>query len=1128
MTSSPTRKHYIMKLRNSITLLLLTALTVTAALCSCVDDYFADKGRTGLAPGTPVELTLGVSMPATGTSVSASSRANPNTELNRQIYDLYLMFFDEEPGSDTYGKLKTKFYFSSIDASTETQCDPEYSTNGSALIVRTGLGTGKIRHIHTTAGRTKIVGLANISTKGSSNIISSLGNVTTYADLEAIMVSTIGQNGQPDFESELSLMSGFYCDNDETHTAEHSTLCSVLHDNERGNVDINSEHLPGTVWLTPLQAKVNFIIDGNGSRGGTFELQSWQVYNLPGQTPLFCKGYPESNSPAEDGADDFTPVDTKPLTAPLITTIYPYSNTDGYFGEDKLDVENLFAFSFFPADNHPGRAKHPITSYEQRAAWEGSNGTQAVAPDKKTFTNAPDGATYVVLRGRYRGQSYVTESFGGKPVEKYVDADVSYTVFLGHNSGNNGENHDYEDFNTHRNINYTYIVRIKGVNDISVEVNAADERRPDAEGNISILDTSTETLDCHFEQRVVSFSREQIRQAIKDHNFRMIVDEPVFAINRANYRYFLVDKQGEYMLDNLGNRIVGEDNESANAIKYMQWVQFYRHTDDEIGRSYIPYTDAKRKDKLMNVKEFMAHLVDFANEAPGDTTAFFTVYFDEYVYLDEHGNQVHPVTGESVPWKRLVSNTGVRTFSMMGSTRFSADHNSSYSTTGTSFQQRQMQTIYNPNAAGLERAWATECIEEKIYPDIPADANGSGGIPYTYYNSAADPERGATIYGRQNCWRTITNGDTLRRRTIDYLFDPMTGYMKHSENVCRYIECMSRNRDLNGNGVIDREEFRWYMPSIEQLHLLYIGREGLAPEVQLYNPDIERKYFFVHSNGKLTYPLKHYISSSRRKLWSEEGSSDGTVNFNNNSPGNRLPMLYMRCVRDLGTDAVRDPGIPWNISTSSASADARFQSIYEVIDGEAAGNRQHVMCRIRLSYINNGATRNIAEKRERPGIVTTFTDSNKPVYEFEVADTLLTGVNFKDELPNAEASPQRSTRCQELGNGWRMPTFAELIIMQWAGKLAPSGNMGSRTRSHYNYHQVQQGEFYKFSGWLHFYAGGKFTVLDDKKSSDYIGNVRCVRDYMRDDELNNDSNDENTDNASSSGKPARRVRRMRR
>ncbi len=1088
-----------MKLRKINILLLLAAIYALLA-SSCTDDFFDEDGRGGLAPGTPVELTLGLSVPQPAAAVSNPSRANPTTEINRQIYDLFLFLFDEEEGA-TKGQLKSKFYFPSISSAQYTQCDPTLSSNGSALIERSTLGSGHIRHLHTTAGRTRIVGLANVSVKGSANILQQLTEIRTLEELQQIMVSTIDrQSGLPDIESELSVMSGYYCEEGSHSGADGYTPCIASADSHNGCVDIRSAALPGKVWLTPLQSKVRFVVDGNGTLGGKFELQSWQVYNLPGQTPLICPG-------------STVMTDIRPTRSRLKTTIYPYEAPDGenLFGEEEIDADHVYAFAFFPADNHPGAPKNEIDSYAGRASWTGwESQTGTVEPDSKTYANAPDNATYVVLRGHYSGKSLITDAADAEPTEKDVDADVTYTVFLGHNSAT-----DFTDFNTYRNTNYTYVVRVKGVNQISVEVNTGHDRRPDAEGNISVVDSRTEVLDCHFEQRVIHISRRQVLDAITNRTFRVIVDEPVLGKQQATYNFFRLNDDGEYATDADGNRIIAGEHDPENALPFMDWVEVYRHAPNEASRSYIPYTRPKHNNQLKDVRGFMTDLYDFAlaGEDP-EEEAVYTLFFNEYVYIDE-------ATGnEDVSWKRLVSQVNRRSLTLLGSTKFSTDHNSSYSTAGTRFEQTQMQTIYNPDAPGLERAWAVENIEEDIV--MHNDARYSY-IPYEYYAGINGPNA-VTRYGRQNCWRAFASNSG---NMFSNLVDTITGLIiKRSDNKTAYTECMNRNRDLNGNGQIDNEEMRWYIPSIEQYQLLYVGRAALSPETQLYNPSIESKNFIIH-NGNTTYKFKHYMSSSNQKMWSEEGCSTESMVFNSNQIKHNVGKIYIRCVRDLGTDAARSTNIPWNIYDSRYMNDetcinARFQSVYEIVEGATNTGSENIAARIDITYLTPTATRTTAEMRERPGAVNTFSTSNNPFHTIEVANTTFQNVYMDDYFSAVEGELIGDTQCSQLGQGWRLPTITEIAVMRWAKSSLVPGSTASRTRSYFQSAGIHQDGWWGIPGWIHIMGNYNNFALENNHNF----NVRCVRDYTGN---HIDDDDENTDDTPSvSNKPARRARRVRR
>ena len=77
--------------------------------------------------------------------------------------------------------------------------------------------------------------------------------------------------------------------------------------------------------------------------------------------------------------------------------------------------------------------------------------TNTYTDDVKSFDNAPDNSSYIVIRGNYKKGTTIGE--------------VSYTIHFG-NFSNTGS---LEDFNIRRNYSYKYKVKVNGVEDIKVE-----------------------------------------------------------------------------------------------------------------------------------------------------------------------------------------------------------------------------------------------------------------------------------------------------------------------------------------------------------------------------------------------------------------------------------------------------------------------------------------------------------------------------------------------------------------------------------------------------------------------------------------------------------------------------------
>lgn len=112
---------------------------------------------------------------------------------------------------------------------------------------------------------------------------------------------------------------------------------------------------------------------------------------------------------------------------------------------------------------------------------------------KKTFVNAPENATYVVIHGKYQGGDYA--------------GDLSYTVHLGDFSKHPA------DFSVAANSNYEYTLTIKGVNNFIAESQKNGDD-PGSEGVVIFKGTDILEVDCHYEARVMKFSMSELNQII--------------------------------------------------------------------------------------------------------------------------------------------------------------------------------------------------------------------------------------------------------------------------------------------------------------------------------------------------------------------------------------------------------------------------------------------------------------------------------------------------------------------------------------------------------------------------------------------------------------------------------------
>lgn len=86
-------------------------------------------------------------------------------------------------------------------------------------------------------------------------------------------------------------------------------------------------------------------------------------------------------------------------------------------------------------------------------------------------------------------------------MELQTSADVTYTVHLGKT---------VSDFASERNKNYTYDVKVNGVENIVWEVVSGDEeRQPGAEGSV-VRSAQNVLLDAHYETKCVTFYKDEL------------------------------------------------------------------------------------------------------------------------------------------------------------------------------------------------------------------------------------------------------------------------------------------------------------------------------------------------------------------------------------------------------------------------------------------------------------------------------------------------------------------------------------------------------------------------------------------------------------------------------------------
>lgn len=229
--------------------------------------------------------------------------------------------------------------------------------------------------------------------------------------------------------------------------------------------------------LSRMDAKINFNIS---TEACDFKLQSYEVHNAPKKGYLIWKYYLSEGGSINEKST-------------LFDKDAAHADDDFFKTEIEYGESNPTQFTFHIAEN----LKRPITFFDNKKF---DNKKEKEKEKLKTrekhnldtdetynFINAPKRATYIILKGVLTKEN---SSIGP------IVADVSYIIHLGfkneNNSASSWENYNgnINDYITRRNYEYTYNVKIKGVNDIIAEVTSNNDM-PQAEGII----TSKENID---------------------------------------------------------------------------------------------------------------------------------------------------------------------------------------------------------------------------------------------------------------------------------------------------------------------------------------------------------------------------------------------------------------------------------------------------------------------------------------------------------------------------------------------------------------------------------------------------------------------------------------------------------
>ncbi len=724
-------------------------------------------------------------------------------------------------------------------------------------------------------------------------------------------------------------------------------MCGQLQ-NEEDNTDIvvSEEgvlvNATQPIELERVDARITFNVDVDASvnryTNMTFTPKYYRVENIPQGTYLVPRDNDDYAATMENGY------------ASMQTAGKEY-----YFDEAKREDGERAYFEFYLLENRRQPTEEQrITTQKKDASYSDASSLYALREKRKqtegqvdgtkpgqeyvpgNFIFAPENSTYVTIRG--------TLSF--EDGNDFYNADVTYTIHLGStgnktDDGDNWSNNEelVNNYDIRRNTHYTYNVTITGVESMRVEVQDDKETRPGVEGDVIKAGGEVVDLDSHYGRAKFSLTRRDIKAGLS-----WAISTPfqrgLKVFDRSNYTVNGTENGAvETDYTNLENREGLKTNLSLNDYR---WVQFainqkciLTSTNQAVPPTafakypgYQAYSSTNLSDKapafggdgyhysgetaiyssdvvLYDVNQLLNYLfieankndsrlfLDDSGNVSNDDNAEVTItaFIDEFVYK-YNPNYVYYETPDAIQegdpdltlWKQVVNGDNRMLHICVKGASYSPDGNTSWAESVITFSQRPIYTFYDPDS-DVSTAWGTEYKNESADENLPATSSALNNISWDEDNNTFDD-------GRKNTVNVLSKLTGLKWTDVLYLDEGEYGRLKDGYKSV-WFACLGRNRDLDGDNIVDMNEIRWYLASVDQLTDIFIA-EAAVPNAKLYSKNATSE----------SVPLEHVISSTYNTvsttmspwiIWAEEGASRGNLGHE----GENGPYTY-RCLRNLG------------------------------------------------------------------------------------------------------------------------------------------------------------------------------------------------------------------------------------
>lgn len=1056
---------------------------LTMMLGSCRDDSFL------YVKDCPEGEEASISLTFNAPEREQYTRSSLSADHDNQVNSLWLGIYNANSG-----KCTTNLYIA----------DGEYGFNGNT-------GTHNditLKGIPTVSGESRIVVVANpdnhsgrkLGDTSNSDLTTLLENAKTWDDYLNISVEIDESAGETASvqtplisDTRALVMSGSFVPSDyDNHDPNQTWSNDML--NQTVSIYPGNSTLGGKVHLRRLLSHITFNIVPEGNIVD-IEPISWQVNNVPVYSWMHERtnygNYGQTQSEiinATNAGDAITPeyADNNNYKPSLIHTATDFSK-EAITGD--ANGRNRYSFDFWMNENkREGLAT--CDNYQKRELEYGGAIGNLTDPDptgtgnsnmsgvfvsltdknvtlnnKATYVDIPCVVTYIVDTDNDNSGAGTGINI---PIGAKRTAQMTYRVHLGYVGGANARP---EDFNSYRNSNYTYNIKIRSLKNVVVEAFRQGDNQPGGFGTVTDVTDMYYDLDAHYNVFNIYLTEDEL----KTFSFSMVSYENGI----AHEIHGGLDK---------GSNIPASTDPNY---KYYSWIELLPTTGSDVLKEYPGVGDTN-----------LLHLGDFIPNADGtasQTAGYYTVFVNEYAYETSSDESQTPA------WRGYVNQPN-RNVWINVTEHISTDGASTYYQAKYAFSQKSIQSYYSTAASfGNTSALGMEHENENFGMNIRWTNRTSWSVGTTGGDNSRvlDNENGrwnawlfanSSGYGAGGTWNnavdftkpqivnniTNTNQDlssiypdrdisqkTWTVPSVSLLTTGLTGDAHYNSaatdfdpqipgNNIQYYQgfyaCMNRNRDLNGDGKITPDEIRWYLPTSGQMLRLILGRNGLKTPIMNYpNKNLPR------GSAEGYDVLFHYLTSDYKIIWTEEGMSSsefGTDQYQ------RAPW-EIRCIRNLGTNlgATIQRSNRVNVAYSTEIDHDTKGGVVKPTHYYGSALRNPSTGPIQIHKTNDPLNRLAQYGFE---IAPRGNDFSKNVDSEEAYDKLWTGStsNATQAQYNSYVTTVDEILCRSLDastgrTGWRVPTQKEIVIMLRA-KDSDGNSILNRYDSNHAYFCVTQ------------------------------------------------------------------------